>query len=65
GFHKHGPFNIILDRLDEKSEKEKLEFLKLQKMRISQDISRLNSRLKKIEDIILQLNNKTDRKGEL
>ncbi|MFX0028158.1 MAG: PadR family transcriptional regulator [Candidatus Hermodarchaeota archaeon] len=58
GFHKHGPFNIILDRLDEKSEKEKLEFLKLQKMRISQDISRLNSRLQKIEDIILQLNKK-------
>lgn len=58
GFHKHGPFNIILDRLDEKSDEEKLEFLKLQKMRISQDIMRLNTRLKKIEDSIIQLREK-------
>ncbi|MFX1377079.1 MAG: PadR family transcriptional regulator [Promethearchaeota archaeon] len=55
GFHKHGPFNIILDLLDEKSDAEKLEFLEIQKMRISQDITRLNMRLQKIEDSILQL----------
>ena len=30
GFHKYGPFKIILDRLDEKSDAEKLEFLKIQ-----------------------------------
>lgn len=58
GFHKHGPFNIILDRLDEKSDEEKLEFLKLQKLRISQDITRLNTRLKKIKDSIVQLREK-------
>ena len=58
GFHKHSPFNIILDRLDEKSDEEKLEFLKLQKLRISQDITRLDTRLKKIEDSITQLREK-------
>jgi len=58
GFHKHGPFNIILDRLDEKSDQEKIEFLELQKLRISQDITRLNARLKKIKDSIIQLREK-------
>jgi DNA-binding MarR family transcriptional regulator len=57
-FHKHGPFNLILDRLDEKSDGEKLEFLEIQKMRISQDIARLNTRLQKIDDSIIQLREK-------
>ncbi|MHA2101018.1 MAG: hypothetical protein ACW99A_20275, partial [Candidatus Kariarchaeaceae archaeon] len=54
-FHKHGPLNLMLDRLDERSEKEKLEFLNLHKLRISHEISRLTTTLQKIEDIIKQL----------
>jgi len=55
GFHKHGPFNLILNRLDEKSNKEKLEYLEIQKLRISQDISRLKERFQKIEDSIEEI----------
>lgn len=60
GFHKLGPFNLILDRLDEKSDKEKLEFLEIQKLRISQDISRLKERFQKIEDSINEIKGKID-----
>jgi DNA-binding PadR family transcriptional regulator len=58
GFHKHGPFNLILDRLDQKSDKEKLEFLEIQKLRISQDISRLKDRFQKITDSIEEIKRK-------
>lgn len=61
GFHKIGPFDLILNRLDEKSDEEKLEYLNLQKLRISQDMARLDKRLQKIEEIIIQLNKKLDR----
>lgn len=58
GFHKHGPFNLILNRLDEKSDKEKLEFLEVQKLRISQDISRLKARFQKIVESIEEIKGK-------
>ncbi len=62
GFHKIGPFDLILNRLDEKSDEEKLDYLKLQKLRFSQDKSRLNKILQRIEENILQLNKKLDKK---
>lgn len=58
GFHKHGPFNLILNRLDEKSDKEKLEFLEVQKLRIAQDISRLKERFQKIVESIDEIKRK-------
>ena len=61
-FHKIGPFDLILNRLDEKSDEEKLDYLKLQKLRFSQDKSRLNKILQRIEENILQLNKKLDKK---
>ncbi|MHA2006027.1 MAG: PadR family transcriptional regulator [Promethearchaeota archaeon] len=59
GFHNHGPFNLILNRLDEKSDEEKLEFLEIQKLRISQDISRLKERLQRIEESIDEIQGKS------
>ncbi|MFX1477768.1 MAG: PadR family transcriptional regulator [Promethearchaeota archaeon] len=61
GFHKIGPFDLILNRLDEKSDEEKIEYLNLQKLRITQDLSRLNNRLLKIEEIINDLDKKIDK----
>ncbi|MFW9781526.1 MAG: PadR family transcriptional regulator [Candidatus Heimdallarchaeota archaeon] len=55
GFHRISPFDIVLDRLDEKSDVEKLDYLNLQKMRISQSIMRLNSQLQKIDEILKEL----------
>lgn len=63
GFHKIGPFDLILNRIDKKSDEEKLEYLKLQKLRLSQDRSRLNTTLQRIEEKIIQLNKKLDKKG--
>ncbi|MFW9896026.1 MAG: PadR family transcriptional regulator [Candidatus Thorarchaeota archaeon] len=60
GFHKLGPFNLIMDRLDKKSAKEKLEFLEIQKLRISQDITRLKERFQKIEESINEIKRKRD-----
>ena len=59
GFYKHGPLNLMLDRLDKRSENEKLEFLHIQKLRISHEISRLTTTLQKIEEIINQLEKKS------
>ncbi|MHA1933451.1 MAG: PadR family transcriptional regulator [Promethearchaeota archaeon] len=58
GFHKHRHFNLILDRLDKKPDKEKLEFLEIQKLRISQDISRLKERFQKIIKSIEEIKGK-------
>lgn len=58
-FHKFNPINLILAKLDEKSNEEKLEFLELQKLRISHDIKRLNKQKERIEELILQLNSKS------
>ena len=63
GFHKIGPFDLILNRLDEKSDVEKLDYLKLQKLRFSQDKARLNRILQRIEENIILLNKKIDQKG--
>jgi len=63
GFHKIGPFDLILNRLDEKSDEEKLDYLKLQKLRFSQDKARLNKILQRIKENITQLNKKLDKKG--
>ncbi|MHA1913020.1 MAG: PadR family transcriptional regulator [Promethearchaeota archaeon] len=54
-FHKHGPLNLMLNRLDERTEKEKLEFLNLHKLRISLEITKLTTTLQKIEDTIKKL----------
>ncbi|MHA2397867.1 MAG: PadR family transcriptional regulator [Promethearchaeota archaeon] len=62
GFHKIGPFDLILNRLDEKSDKEKLEYLELQKLRFSQDQARLNMILQRIEENITLLKKKLDNK---
>ncbi len=59
GFYKHGPLNLMLDRLDERSEKEKLEFLHIHKLRISHEITRLTNTLQKIEEITNQLEKKS------
>ena len=53
----------LLNRIDKKSDEEKLEYLKLQKLRFSQDRSRLNTTLQRIEEKIIQLNKKLDKKG--
>ncbi|MFX1343834.1 MAG: PadR family transcriptional regulator [Promethearchaeota archaeon] len=62
GFHKVGPFDLILNRLDEKSDEDKLDYLKLQKLRFSQDKARLNRILERIEENIILLNKKIDKK---
>lgn len=63
GFHKIGPFDLISERLDEKSDEEKLEYLKLQKLRLSRDKEKVNLTLQRIEEKIIQLNKKLDKKG--
>lgn len=55
-FHKFGPLNLILTRLDEKTEKEQLEFLELQKLVITRDIRRYKEIIRKIDEIIKKLN---------
>lgn len=62
GFHKISPFDSILNRLDEKSDEEKLDYLKLQEMIFSRDKERLNTTLQRIEEKISQLNKKLNKK---
>jgi DNA-binding PadR family transcriptional regulator len=62
GFHKMSPFDLILNRMDEKSNKEKLDFLKFQKLRLSQDKARLNQILQRIDENIIELNKKINEK---
>jgi len=63
GLHKIGPFDLILNRLDEKSDQEKLDYLKLQKLRFSQDQARLSRILQRIEENIIHLKMKLNKKG--
>ena len=63
GFHKIGPFDLISERLDEKSDEEKLEYLKLQKLRLSRDKEKVNLTLQRIEEKITQLNEILNNKG--
>jgi DNA-binding PadR family transcriptional regulator len=63
GFHKIGPFELISERLDEKSDEEKLEYLKLQKLRLSREKKKVNITLQRIEEKIKQLNKIIHKKG--
>jgi len=62
GFHKIGPFDLISERLDEKSDEEKLEYLMNQKLRLSRDKEKVNLTLQRIEEKIIQLNKIIDKK---
>jgi PadR family transcriptional regulator PadR len=55
---KIDPLTLILKRLDEKSDQEQLEFLELQKIRISSNIKRHNEQIQKIEERINKLKSK-------
>ncbi|NHJ24051.1 MAG: hypothetical protein EAX89_05720, partial [Candidatus Lokiarchaeota archaeon] len=50
--HKLHPVNLILNRFDEKSGQEQLEFLELQRVRTSRDIKNLSEQLKRINERI-------------
>jgi len=54
-FHKIGPIRLILTRLDEKSDQEQLEFLEIQKLRISRDIKKLEEHSQRIGERIDKL----------
>ena len=54
-FHKFGPLDLILTRLDEKTETEQLEFLELQKLVIKRDIQRHKEMIRRIDEIITKL----------
>jgi PadR family transcriptional regulator PadR len=54
-FHKFGPLDLILNRLDEKTEKEQLEFLELQKLVITRDIKSHKEIIRRIDEIITKL----------
>ena len=58
GFHKIGPLKLMLTRLDEKSDKEQLEFLELQKLRTHQDMEKLQEHSLRIEEKIDKLKEK-------
>lgn len=60
-FQKFNPITLMLARLDEKSNNEKLQFLELQKLRISRDIRRLNRQKQRIEEILKHLKVKNNK----
>ncbi len=51
-------FNFFFEKLEEKSEEEKLKLLEFHKVKLSQKIIRLNKQYQKIEEVISQLKNK-------
>ncbi len=57
-FPKYGPFNYFFEKIEEKSEEEKLKLLEFHKVKLSQKINRLNRQYQKIEEVISQLKNK-------
>jgi len=57
---KHGPFSFFLQRLDEKSNEEKLEFLKIQKLKMEGKIQQLSEDLIKIKEIIKLIEQKKE-----
>lgn len=57
-FPRHGPFNFFFEKLEEKSEEEKLKLLEFHKLKLSQKIERLKEQYQKIEEVISQLKNK-------
>ena len=62
GYHKIGPLKLMLTRLDEKSDKEQLEFLELYKLRIHRDMKKLKEQSQRIEERIDKL--KENLKGQ-
>lgn len=56
-FPKYGPFNFFFEKLEEKSDEEKLKLLEFHKVKLSQKIIRLNKQYQKIEEVISQLKN--------
>jgi PadR family transcriptional regulator PadR len=54
------PLNLILKRLDERSEQEQLEFLELQKSIITRDIERHKVQVQRIDDRIEDLKRKVE-----
>ncbi len=57
-FPGHGPFNFFFEKLEEKSDEEKLKLLEFHKVKLSQKIFRLKRQYQKIEEVISQLKNK-------
>ena len=57
-FPKYGPFNFFFEKLEEKSEEEKLKLLEFHKLKLSEKINRSNKQYQKIEELISQLKNK-------
>ena len=57
-FPMQGPFNFFFEKLEEKSEEEKLKLLEFHKSKLSQKIDRFNKQYQKIEELISQLKNK-------
>ncbi|MHA1805215.1 MAG: PadR family transcriptional regulator [Promethearchaeota archaeon] len=51
---------LLIERLDKKTDEEKLEFLEVQKRGLSMEITRLNWLLKKIDEIIEKLKKKME-----
>lgn len=62
GYHKIGPLKLILTRLDEKSDKEQLEFLELYKLRIYREMEKIKEQSQRIEERIDKL--KENLKGQ-
>ena len=58
-YHKIGPLNLILTRLDEKSVEEQLDFLQLHKMIIYQKMRNLNDQSQRIKEKIKVLKEKS------
>jgi len=62
GYHKIGPLKLMLTRLDEKSDKEQLEFLELYKLRIYREMEKIKEQSQRIEERIDKL--KENLKGQ-
>lgn len=58
GYHRIGPLRLILNRLDEKSNEEQLEFLELQKLRVHRNVEKLNELSQRIGERIDKLKEK-------
>jgi len=57
-FPKYGPFDFFFEKLEEKSEEEKLKLLEFHKLKLSQKINQLNKQYQKIEEVISELKTK-------
>jgi len=55
GYHRIGPLQFILNRLDEKSDEEQLEFLELCKLRIKRDMDKLKDKSQRIDEKLEKL----------